>query len=198
MKAGGMKAGGILIWAGLGVAIIWPLWAAASSPLLEWRDPIYIMAGFSGVVGLALLLVQPLLAARALPGIPAAGAHFWSGNALLGAVLLHVAGLWITSPPDVVDALLFRSPTPFSAWGVVAMWAVGAAALLAAFRHKLGLRIWRVGHSLLIVIVILGSIVHAWMIQGTMATTSKACLCLLVVCATGWTLWRRRVWRLLV
>ena len=192
-----MKAGGILIWAGLAVAIAVPLWAAASSPLLEWREPIYIMAGFSGVVGMALLLVQPLLAARALPGIPAARAHVWSGGALLVAVLLHVAGLWITSPPDVVDALLFRSPTPFSAWGVVAMWALCAAALLAAARHKIGPRIWRLGHSLLVVMVIVGSIVHAWMIEGTMETTTKAGLCILVICATVWALRRRRVWRLL-
>ena len=30
------------------------------------------------------------------------------------AVVIHVAGLWITSPPDMIDALLFTSPTPFS------------------------------------------------------------------------------------
>ena len=63
--------------------------------------------------------------------------------------LIHVGGLWITSPPDVIDALLFASPTPFSAWGVIAMWAIFVAALLAAFRRRLRLRprTWRIAHS---------------------------------------------------
>ena len=34
-----------LIWVALAAAICVPLAAAAMSPLLEWRDPIYIAAG---------------------------------------------------------------------------------------------------------------------------------------------------------
>ena len=97
---------------------------------------------------MALLLLQPLLAGGYLPGLPmrrGRRVHFWVGVALVAAVVVHVLGLWLTSPPDMVDALLFRSPTPFSAWGVVAMWAVFASALLATLRRRLRLRplVWR-------------------------------------------------------
>ena len=128
----------ILLWAALVAAIAVPIAAAVTSPLLAWRHPVYIAAGFAGVVALALLLLQPMLIGGYLPGLLAhrgRRAHRWIGGALVVAVVIHVGGLWITSAPDVIDALLFASPTPFSAWGVIAMWAVFAAALSAAFRH---------------------------------------------------------------
>lgn len=178
-----MKA--VLIWGALGLVIAVPIAAAAVSPLLAWREPIYIIAGFAGIIGLALMLVQPLLAAGFLPGLPAMAGrrvHRWVGAGLLLAVLIHVIGLWITSPPDVVDVLLFRSPTPFSVWGVVAMWAVFLAALLALLRRRLRLspKIWRRGHTGLVAVVIVGTVVHALLIEGTMETLSKVALCALV------------------
>ena len=133
----------ILIWAVLASAIAVPIAAAALSPLLAWRDSIYIAAGFAGVIALGLLLVQPLLIGGYLPGLPAhrgRRVHRWIGAMLVVAVVIHVGGLWITSPPDVIDALLFVSPTPFSAWGVIAMWAIVAIALLVSFRRRLRLR----------------------------------------------------------
>jgi hypothetical protein len=87
-----------------------PLAAAATSPLLAWRQPVYIAAGLAGVIAMALMLLQPLLAGGHLPGLPAlrADADCTAGRRLLiAAVVVHVAGLWITSPPDVIDALLF-------------------------------------------------------------------------------------------
>lgn len=39
-----------------------PIAVAAFSPLLEWRGPVYIAAGFAGILGMALILAQPLLA----------------------------------------------------------------------------------------------------------------------------------------
>ena len=91
----------------------------------------------------------------------------------------------MTSPPDVIDALLIRSPTPFSAWGVAAMWALFAAALLASLRHRQRIRprIWRLGHSALVAVVVAGSVVHAMLIDGTMGTVSKAALCALALAA---------------
>ena len=89
--------------------------------------------GLPGVLSLGLLLLQPLLAGRYLPGLSAVMSrhiHRWIGLTLVLAIVVHVAGLWLTSPPDVVDALLFVSPTPFSAWGVIAMWTAFGAALL--------------------------------------------------------------------
>jgi len=177
----------LLIWTGLAVALFWPLASAATSEYLAWRDPIYITAGLAGVVALCLLLVQPLVARGWLPGL-----HLWYGRRvhrvlgvlLVAAVVLHVAGLWITSPPDVIDALLLRSPTPFSLWGVGAMWALFSAALLSMLRLRLSPRAWRVGHTSLVSIVVLGGVLHAMLIEGTMDMTSKAVLCGLAMAAT--------------
>jgi hypothetical protein len=95
--------------------------------------------------------------------------------------------LWLTSPPDVVDALLLRSPTPFSAWGVVAMWAVFATALLATLRGRLQLRlmVWRLCHVALAGIIVVGSVVHAMLIDGTMEIVSKVALSALVIAAAA-------------
>ncbi|WP_170332136.1 ferric reductase-like transmembrane domain-containing protein [Ruegeria arenilitoris] len=188
---------GVVAWGALALAIAVPLIAAAQSPLLQWREPLYVIAGFSGIVGLALLLVQPLLITGVLPGIPARRIHIWTGMALVFAVVVHVAGLWVTSPPDVVDVLLFRSPTPFSVWGAVAMWTLFATAILAAVRKQLGLRIWRLGHSVAAVVIVTGTVVHAWLIQGAMENVTKGALCVIVLGAGAWALCRRRVWRML-
>ena len=177
----------LLIWAGLAFAIIMPLALAATSEYLAWRDPIYITAGFAGVVSLCLALVQPLLVGGWLPGLHLLRGrrfHRAVGVVLVAAVILHVAGLWITSPPDIEDALLLRAPTPFSVWGVAAMWALFAAALLAAFRRRFSPQVWRVGHTSLVSIVVLGGVVHAMLIEGTMETISKAVICGLIVAAT--------------
>ena len=179
----------ILIWAAIAVAIAVPIAAAAVSPQLEWRHPVYIAAGFAGIIALGLLLVQPLAVGGYLPGLSAHGSrrvHRWIGGILVAAVVIHVGGLWITSPPDVIDALLFASPTPFSVWGVTAMWATFAAALLAALRRRLRLRpqTWRNGHTFLAGIIVVGTMVHALLIEGTMETVSKVALCALVLAAT--------------
>ena len=189
----------VLVWVGLGTAISVPLAVAAQSPYLAWREPVYIVAGFAGVVAMALILCQPLLAGGVLPGLPARrgrAVHVWVGATLVAAVVIHVAGLWLTSPPDVIDALLFRSPTPFSAWGVIAMWAVFAAAALAVLRRRVSLRSWRRGHSTLVFLAVVTGAVHALLIEGTMGNLSKAALCALAVAATLLVLARLRVWRL--
>ena len=189
-----------LIWAALAAAICVPIVAAAVSPLLGWRDAVYIAAGFAGIVALGFMLVQPMLIGGYLPGLSAyrgRRAHRWIGAALVAAVVIHVGGLWITSPPDVIDALLFTSPTPFSAWGVIAMWAIFATALLAALRQRLRLapRTWRIAHTLLAAVIVVGTVVHSLLIEGTMETMSKVALCALVLAATIKVLADLRVWR---
>ena len=79
-----------LIWAVLAAAIFVPIAAAAASHLLEWRGPVYIVAGFAGIIALGLMLVQPLLIAGYLPGLSAyrgRRAHHWIGVALVVAVV---------------------------------------------------------------------------------------------------------------
>ena len=113
------------------------------------------------------------------------------------AVVVHVGGLWITSPPDMIDALLFSSPTPFSPWGVIAMWAIFAVATIAALRRRLGLRArtWRIAHMPLAIVIVAGSVVHGILIEGTMETVSKAVLCALVLAAAIKVMADLRVWR---
>ncbi|MEM6760202.1 MAG: ferric reductase-like transmembrane domain-containing protein [Pseudomonadota bacterium] len=177
-----------LIWIALAIALAAPIGAAAFSPLLQWREGVYIFAGFAGIVGMALLLVQPLLAAGDLPGLDTRTSrriHRATGALLFLSVIGHVAGLWITSPPDVIDALTFTSPTPFSAWGVIAMWAVFAAALMAPLRKRLPLRplTWRRLHASLAAIIVGATVVHALLIQGTMESVTKYGLSALVLLA---------------
>ena len=189
-----------LTWAALAAAICVPIAAAAASPLLAWRGPVYILAGFAGIIAMGLVLVQPLLIAGYLPGLSGfrgRRTHYWIGGALVVALVVHVGGLWITSPPDMIDALLFVSPTPFSPFGVIAMWAIFAVALLAALRRRLGLRLrtWRIAHMLLAIVIVAGSALHAILIEGTMETVSKAALCALVLAAAIKVIADLRVWR---
>lgn len=174
-----------LIWLCLVIVAIVPVIAAGFSPLLAWRQPIYILAGFAGIVALVLLMFQPLMAYGHVPGLKRAQGtrvHRWLGTGILLLIVVHVAGLWITSPPDVIDALLFRSPTPFSLWGVIAMWALFFSGILAAVRRKIRwrARTWRVMHKTFGVVVVVGSIVHALLIDGTMESVSKIILCIVV------------------
>lgn len=196
MQSGGWRAA--LIWFGVVAAMAVPVGIAAASPLLQWREAVYIAAGLAGVSGLAILLLQPLLIGGHLPGIDGAKRarlHVLTGGLLVFLVLVHVAGLYVTSPPDVVDALLFRSPTLFSPFGVVVMWSVFLAALIAGLRRKLGLPVilWRAVHTVLAIIIVIGTVVHALLIEGTMGTVSKTILCILVVSAAGKVIVDRRV-----
>jgi len=187
-----------LIWAALATAVCAPIAVAAASPQLAWRNPVYIAAGFAGIIALGLMLVQPMLIGGYLPGPSthrARRAHRWIGGALVMAVVIHVGGLWIANPQDVIDALLFESPTPFSVWGVIAMWAIFAVALLAALRRRLGLRTWRIAHMVLAVVIVAGTVVHGLLIEGAMETVSKAALCALVLAATMKVMADLWVWR---
>jgi len=188
-----------LFWSALIAAIAIPLLFTAMSPLLAWRSPVYIAACFAGVFSLGLLLLQPLLIGGYMPDLPkhlARRAHPCVGALLLIAVVVHVGGLWITSPPDVIDALTFTSPTPFSNWGVVAMWALFATTFLAIFRRRLQLRArnWSIAHSLLALVIVIGTVVHAILIEGMMETFSKLILCALVFTATMKLIFGLRVW----
>ena len=147
---------------------------------------------------MVLLVVQPLLALGVLPGaVFGRRMHRVLGAGLVLFVVVHVGALWITSPPDVVDTLTFTSPTSFFAWGVIAMWSVFAAALLAVFRKRLGPRHWRLFHGVLTFVIALGTVIHAVLIEGRMEPVSKAVLAVLVLNASLWALYRMRIWMLL-
>lgn len=184
------RIGQSLAWAALACAMIGPLVIAANSPWLAGRDAVYILAGFAGIAALALLLAQPLLAAGYLPGLDAAQGRRWHrriGIGIVTGIALHVIGLYLTSPQDALDALLLVSPTPFSVYGVIGLWSVILTALLVAGRSRLRMRParWALVHNGLAAVVVVSSIVHALMIEGTMGSVSKGALCLGIAVATG-------------
>ena len=63
----------LVLWAGLVVAMAAPVLIAAGSPYLAYRNLPYIVGGFAGIVCLSLFVIQPLLAAGYLPGVPSSG-----------------------------------------------------------------------------------------------------------------------------
>ncbi|WP_245882637.1 ferric reductase-like transmembrane domain-containing protein [Yoonia sediminilitoris] len=169
--------------------IVVPVAIAASSPYLPSRNAAYVVAGFAGIVCLGLFLLQPLLGAGYLPGVQPWQARKWHrflGTGIALCVALHVGGLYLTSPPDTMDALVLASPTPFSVFGVTAMWGIILTLMLVAGRRRLGLRYpaWHVVHNLLALIVVTSTVIHAVQIDGTMGTVSKWVLCVAVLAAT--------------
>lgn len=188
------------IWAGVAAVMGVPVLLAAFSPWLAYRDLPYIVGGFAGIVGLALLFLQPLLAAGYLPGPGTAKErrwHRWVGAAIVACVLAHVSGLYITSPQDTMDALLLVAPTPFSVYGVIALAGIVAIALMVALRRRMGLRYsaWRLIHNGVAAIVVIATVVHALQIEGAMEPWSKWGLSVAVLAATGVVLVDLRVLR---
>jgi hypothetical protein len=61
---------------------------------------------------------------------------------------------------------------------VVAIWAVFAAATL-----RLRPLVWCLCHTILVAVTVVGSVVHALLIEGTMGLVLKAALCLLALAA---------------
>jgi uncharacterized protein (TIGR03382 family) len=180
--------------------MIVPVAVAAFSPYLPSRNLAYIVGGFAGIVGLSLLVLQPLLPAGYLAGSEGPAGrrwHRWLGVAIVVAVALHVGGLYLASPPDTIDALLLVSPTPFSIYGVTAMWGVVATALLVLFRRRLDLRhsVWRLIHNGLAAVGVVATVIHALQIEGAMELSSKWVLCMAVLAATGVVLLDLRVVR---
>ena len=105
----------------------------------------------------------------------------------MGMVLAHVIGLWVTSPPDIIDALLFRAPTAFSYPGVIAMWAIFLSGALMMMRRRLSVHpiTLRKVHRGLALVIVATTIGHAVLIEGTMGWLSKWGLCMLTAVALG-------------
>ena len=100
-----------------------------------------------------------------------------------GYYALHIGALDITSPDDMTDALLLRSATPFSVYGVIGLWGVVLIAILVAFRNRIKIPIkqWKTIHA-----IVAASVIHALWIQGAMGIVSKWVLCGTIVFATGY------------
>lgn len=185
-----------MLWLLVALVIFVPILVATQSSLLEWRQPIYVAAGFAGIIALALMLLQTLLVSgQLLVGSKQRYAHAIVGGSIVSLIVVHIGGLWYVSPPDVVDVLLFRSPTPFGLWGMIATLAVIASSGLAIFRTRISLTRFRALHGASAVLVVLTTIAHTILIEGAMGQNTKVALCIMVVGALFWTLWRRRSWR---
>ena len=69
---------------------------------------------------------------------------------------------------------------PRSGLSAPMFWPIRA---LAALRSRLGwrFRLWRLAHGSLALVTILGTVVHALLIEGAMEPVSKAVLCLVAL-----------------
>ncbi|MGL4975523.1 MAG: ferric reductase-like transmembrane domain-containing protein, partial [Bosea sp. (in: a-proteobacteria)] len=166
--------------------------------LLLSRDVFWIIGGLAGSSALALLLMQPLLAAGYLPlpsPLTSRRWHRWVGSLIVAAVAVHIGSLYVSSPEDTMDALLLVAPTSFSVYGVIGLVSVALTAILVAFRTRSGLRYgaWRILHNALGLVVVGATIAHALLIDGAMGTVSKTMLCALVFIATSVVLFRTHV-----
>lgn len=74
------------------------------------------------------------------------------------------------------------------------MWAVLGSAALALMRGRIRPRVWRLLHTGLALLIVLGTVLHALLIDGTMGQITKAMLCALVCAATLGTVLHLRVW----
>lgn len=180
----------MLSWAAVAVVAAAPVVVAGLSPLLAGRDAVWVLGGMAGVLGLSLLFLQPLLAARWLPGSQGGAGlrwHRWLGVVTLSAVLAHVVGLYAYSPEDIIDALLLRAPTPFSVYGVASLTALLLAAALAALLrlHRRAPVLWRLFHAILGVTAVATAVAHAWMIEGAMGESTKTMICFAALVAAA-------------
>lgn len=191
---------GWAIWGLVALIMGVPVVVAGLSPYLAYRNAAYILGGFAGIIALSMLFLQPLLAAGYMPGLRGPRGrrvHARLGAVLVLCVVLHVGGLFVTSPPDTLDALLLVSPTPFSVYGVTALWGIVITALLVGFRRRLRLapQLWRWLHNGLAFVVVVATVIHAVQIEGAMGNVSKALLCIAVLLATAASLLDLRVLR---
>src|ERR1044071_10001503 len=93
-----------LIWAALMAAICVPIGLAATSDLLAYRGLVYILAGFTGIIALGLVLVQPLLIGGYLPGLPGyrgRRADYWIGGTLGAPGMVQRARPLVRRPPGL-------------------------------------------------------------------------------------------------
>ncbi|MXU65088.1 ferric reductase [Rhodobacteraceae bacterium KN286] len=196
-----MRAGRV---AGLGLLLLLtvPILIAAASPLQSYRSIAYVSGSLAGVTALMLLIAQPLLAGGLWPGLTRAATRRWhrrAGGVLAASVLVHVGGLTIASPADAIDALMLVSPTPFSIYGVTAMWVTVLTVLLVVLRRRLPVRpvTWAWLHNGLALLLVGATVVHAMMIEGTMGPVSKGLACAAALVAGTGIIAYLRVWRTL-
>lgn len=184
--------------AGLIAAMATPILLATASPYLSSRGAAYLIGGFAGIAALALLVIQPLLAAGDIPGLAPATSrrrHIQVGTLLALCVAGHIGGLYLTSPEDTLDALTLVSPTPFSVYGVLATAGVIATLLLLTLRRRLRAVLWANLHTALAVLIVTATVIHAVQIEGAMEPVSKYALCAAALLATGLTAIRLRLLR---
>lgn len=80
------------------------------------------------------------------------------------------------------------------------MWATFTAAALAIFKRKLPMaaHLWRITHTLVTALVVVTSVAHAMLIDGTMGNVSKILLSIAIVMATLIVAIRLGSWKALV
>lgn len=161
--------------------VILPLVVALVSPLQTGREAIWVIGALAGVLALSLLVIQVLLPTPWLRGIiigDDSRVHRLLGIAIAVIVIVHVGGLYVTSPDDIADALVLQAPT-YSRLGVLSAWCLALSLGLALARRKLALTYsdWQIVHAFLAVVVVTTAVAHTVMIRGTLDGPVEVLLC---------------------
>ena len=189
-----------LVWLASAGLVALPLLVAGTSPLQEGREPIWILGGLAGVAAMPLLVIQGLLPTGRLARLaPSLRWHRVLGYGVLLAVLVHVGALYLYSPEDITDALLFLAPA-YSKFGVIAAWCLVFAVLVAVLRRRLGLghATWRIVHGLLALITVGTAVAHTVMAYGAFDGVVETLTCVAALLATSLALLHQTVlapWR---
>ncbi len=164
-----------------------PIVLAVMSPLHQGRSAPYVVGALAGVVLLSLLLTQPLLAIGFNLNTSLACArkwHQWLGGAIVVLIALHIGGLYLASPMDMLDALTLAAPTPFSLYGVIGLWASVLIVFSLLIRKRTKPMRWNTIHNVLALLVVVPGVVHALLIEGSMEVRTKWILCIVIVLAS--------------
>lgn len=185
-----MTGRGWLAWLGVAGAMTVPVALAVASPYLAYRNPAYILGGFAGIVCLALLLIQPLLAAGYLPGLSPVQARRWHRRAGVGdrAVRGDPCRRPVRDQPARHDrrAVAGRADPVLGLRGGGDVEPLPGRRLVPLRRRtRLGPRGWSLLHNLLALVVVVATALHAVQIEGAMEPVSKTALCGLVLIATA-------------
>ncbi|MFC5746434.1 ferric reductase-like transmembrane domain-containing protein [Actinomadura rugatobispora] len=169
------RGGGAVRWAGLAFAaalVAVPVAAVVASPLQEGRSFTWTLASVTGVVALALLIMQITLPNRTRLLARVFGArplrlHRAVGLAVTGLVAAHIALLYANGPDDITDALVLDAPT-YSRLGVVSAFCLALSVVLALGRRRLGLHYsnWRILHAALAVAITGTAFAHVVLLRG--------------------------------
>jgi predicted ferric reductase len=145
-----------------------PVALALSDPYLRPQPVALVVSTAAGALAVSVLVLQPLLAARAT-GRRRLRAHQSLGAVTLGLVLLHVGALFAVEVEHTLFSMSPDGPTR-ARMALIALLALVAIAALGALRTRLPMAraTWRILHAYLAVVALVPGVGHAVLTDGAL------------------------------